>query len=261
MPSGGSRCREHAVPRRGWAHERATDPANSKGDFSVPAAPDTDAEGRYADVVARRDAIRTAWEAEGSPLLTAGSTGQLVEHPFVKMLLLHGLLSIAARTRAKAPRRPGALGRHEAVDRRVAGGEAPSGDLVARPDAGKWKPTAVSTTVGPSCDRPATPDLRRSVRPPARVRQEAGRRRGDSCGHYPSSPPWERYHARPLGMGFGRRRYFLVPRPRGLMAPRWRCYAAGSEIEHFAKFCRGHLIQSEDRWEGNRSSSSRGSGG
>jgi hypothetical protein len=149
MPSGGSRCREHAVPRRGWAHERATDPANSKGDFSVPAAPDTDAEGRYADVVARRDAIRTAWEAEGSPLLTAGSTGQLVEHPFVKMLLLHGLLSIAARTRAKAPRRPGALGRHEAVDRRVAGGEAPSGDLVARPDAGKWKPTAVSTTVGP----------------------------------------------------------------------------------------------------------------
>jgi hypothetical protein len=45
------------------------------------------------------------------------------------------------------------------------------------------------------------------------------------------------------------------------MAPRWRCYAAGSEIEHFAKFCRGHLIQSEDRWEGNRSSSSRGSGG
>jgi phage terminase large subunit-like protein len=31
---------------------------------------------------------------------------------------------------------------------------------------------------------------------------------------------------------------------------RWRSYAAGSELDHFAKFCRGHLIQSEDRWEG-----------
>ena len=34
------------------------------------------------------------------------------------------------------------------------------------------------------------------------------------------------------------------------MAPRWRSYAAGSEVDHFAKFCREHLIQSEDRWEG-----------
>ena len=30
----------------------------------------------------------------------------------------------------------------------------------------------------------------------------------------------------------------------------WRTYAAGSEVDHFAKFCREHLIQSEDRWEG-----------
>ena len=30
----------------------------------------------------------------------------------------------------------------------------------------------------------------------------------------------------------------------------WRAYAAGSEVDHFAKFCREHLIQSEDRWEG-----------
>jgi hypothetical protein len=58
----------------------------------VTATLDTDAEGRYADAVARRDAIRTAWEAEGSPLLTTGSTGQLVEHPFVKMLRLHDVL-------------------------------------------------------------------------------------------------------------------------------------------------------------------------
>jgi phage terminase large subunit-like protein len=30
----------------------------------------------------------------------------------------------------------------------------------------------------------------------------------------------------------------------------WRQYAAGSELDHFATFCREHLIQSEDRWEG-----------
>jgi hypothetical protein len=30
----------------------------------------------------------------------------------------------------------------------------------------------------------------------------------------------------------------------------WHSYAAGSEIAHFATFCREHLIQSEDRWEG-----------
>jgi hypothetical protein len=34
------------------------------------------------------------------------------------------------------------------------------------------------------------------------------------------------------------------------MAPSWRSYAAGSEVDHFATFCREHLIQSEDRWEG-----------
>src|SRR5436190_6227482 len=33
-------------------------------------------------------------------------------------------------------------------------------------------------------------------------------------------------------------------------AEAWRSYAAGSEVDHFAKFCREHLIQSEDRWEG-----------
>jgi hypothetical protein len=30
----------------------------------------------------------------------------------------------------------------------------------------------------------------------------------------------------------------------------WRSYAADSEVLHFSKFCREHLIQSEDRWEG-----------
>lgn len=30
----------------------------------------------------------------------------------------------------------------------------------------------------------------------------------------------------------------------------WRKYAHGSEVGHFAEFCRDHLVQSEDRWEG-----------
>jgi phage terminase large subunit-like protein len=30
----------------------------------------------------------------------------------------------------------------------------------------------------------------------------------------------------------------------------WRSYAAGSEVDHFAKFCKEHLVQSEGRWEG-----------
>jgi hypothetical protein len=53
----------------------------------------TEAENRYTEAVARRDAIQAAWEAEGAPLLTSGSTGQLVEHPLVKMLREHDLLA------------------------------------------------------------------------------------------------------------------------------------------------------------------------
>ena len=39
---------------------------------------------------------------------------------------------------------------------------------------------------------------------------------------------------------------------RRLMAgtKQWSSYAADSEVEHFARFCREHLVQSEDRWEG-----------
>ncbi len=51
-----------------------------------------EAEQRYLEAVARRDAIRDAWEADGSPLLATGSTGQLVEHPYLKMLRDHDLL-------------------------------------------------------------------------------------------------------------------------------------------------------------------------
>lgn len=51
-----------------------------------------DALGRYREAVARRDAIKVEWEARESPLLAAGSTGQLVEHPLVKMLREHDIL-------------------------------------------------------------------------------------------------------------------------------------------------------------------------
>ena len=51
-----------------------------------------DAQRRYLEAVTRRDAIRDTWQAEGSPLLATGSTGQLVEHPLVKMLREHDLL-------------------------------------------------------------------------------------------------------------------------------------------------------------------------
>ena len=70
------------------------------GDFS-------DAERLYAEAVARRDAIRDTWSAEGEPLLATGSTGQLVEHPYVKMLREHDLLvdrlAAAVRKRHRGP--------------------------------------------------------------------------------------------------------------------------------------------------------------
>ena len=52
----------------------------------------TEAENRYQETVERRNSIRDAWEAEGAPLLTTGSTGQLVEHPYVRMFREHDLL-------------------------------------------------------------------------------------------------------------------------------------------------------------------------
>jgi hypothetical protein len=66
-----------------------------------------EAEGRYQDAVARREAIAEAWRAEGEPLLATGSTGQLVEHPLVKMLREHDVLvdrlAAAARRRHRGP--------------------------------------------------------------------------------------------------------------------------------------------------------------
>jgi hypothetical protein len=91
------------------------------------------------EAVARRDAIRDAWEAEGSPLLATGSTGQLVEHPYVKMLRDHDLLvdRLAAAVR-KRHRGFGAVGGAEAV----AGGEAASGQVTA--PAGRLSRTPVA---------------------------------------------------------------------------------------------------------------------
>lgn len=66
-----------------------------------------EAESRYLEAVARRDAIRDAWEADGSPLLSSGSTGQLVEHPLVKMLRDHDVLvdrlAVPLRKRHRGP--------------------------------------------------------------------------------------------------------------------------------------------------------------
>ena len=75
--------------------------------FAVTADLDMDAEARYADAVARRDAIRTAGKPRASPLPTSGSTGQLVEHPFVKMLRPHDVLvdrlAVTVRKRHRGP--------------------------------------------------------------------------------------------------------------------------------------------------------------
>jgi len=72
-----------------------------------------DAEGRYLDAVARRAAIQGEWVESGSPLLSAGSTGQLVEHPLVKMLRDHDVLvdrlAATARVRHRGPAPSGVL--------------------------------------------------------------------------------------------------------------------------------------------------------
>jgi len=53
---------------------------------------EADAITRYEEASARRAAIKELWDLEGSPLLSTGSQGQIVEHPLVKMLREHDLL-------------------------------------------------------------------------------------------------------------------------------------------------------------------------
>jgi hypothetical protein len=82
-----------------------------------------EAEARYREASARRDAIRDQWEAEGSPLLATGSTGQLVEHPLVKMLREHDVLvdrlMQATRKRNRGPEPSGVLKPSPAAARRL----------------------------------------------------------------------------------------------------------------------------------------------
>jgi hypothetical protein len=60
--------------------------------FSVTAALDTDAEGRYADAVARRDAIRTHGKLRAHPYSRPARRANSSSAPFVKMLRLHDAL-------------------------------------------------------------------------------------------------------------------------------------------------------------------------
>jgi hypothetical protein len=88
-------------------------------------------------------------------------------------------------------------------------------DQFTRPDAGNgnrrpfpepWPPLVTGHP------RPASEGVC-ACRPELDKRPDAGG--GIVAASTPSSLPWERYHARPLGTGFGRRCCFLVPRPRG----------------------------------------------
>jgi hypothetical protein len=51
-----------------------------------------DAERLYREALERREAIHAEWVRCGRRLLSEGSTGQLVEHPLVKMLREHDML-------------------------------------------------------------------------------------------------------------------------------------------------------------------------
>ncbi len=53
-----------------------------------------DAEDRYRETVARRQMIEAMWNESGKPLLSSGSTGQLMEHPLVKMMREHDSLLV-----------------------------------------------------------------------------------------------------------------------------------------------------------------------
>lgn len=53
---------------------------------------DQEALERYEDALARSAAIKELWELEGSPLLSTGSKGQIIEHPLLKMMREHDLL-------------------------------------------------------------------------------------------------------------------------------------------------------------------------
>ena len=100
---------------RGWHRDRellSTDPATSGREsfaplISVSAVSFAEAEHRYREAVARRDAFRDAWISLEEPLLATRSTGQLVEHPLLTMLRDHDILvdrlAVAVRQRNRGP--------------------------------------------------------------------------------------------------------------------------------------------------------------
>jgi hypothetical protein len=60
-----------------------------------------DAEASYVAAMQRRAEVEAAWKAEGSPLLAEGSQGQMVEHPYLKMLRAQDLLLDTLRSRLR----------------------------------------------------------------------------------------------------------------------------------------------------------------
>jgi hypothetical protein len=76
--------------------------------------PEYDPERLHDEAVMRRNAINEQWVGLGCPLLTSGSTGQLVEHPLVKMLREHDVLvqrlGEAVKKRHRGPQPAAVLG-------------------------------------------------------------------------------------------------------------------------------------------------------
>jgi hypothetical protein len=69
----------------------------------------SDAVRRYEDAQSRRDMIYEQWIGDGAPLLAMGSTGQLVEHPLVRMIRDHDalLVKLEVAVRQKRTSEPG----------------------------------------------------------------------------------------------------------------------------------------------------------
>ena len=172
-----------------------------------------EAESRYSDAVGRRDAIAAAWVKSGSPLLSEGSTGQTVEHPLVKMLRDHDVLVDRLSQSARV--------RHA--------GPAPSaviGSSIGASPAARLRPVS-------QCDYGC---LDHVVRGQDRW---TGATRSGARPYFPRGRLPAAFPSRVC---------------RVLFRLWWRTVmneaATNSEIDHFAEFCREHLVQSEDRWEG-----------
>ncbi len=65
-----------------------------------------EAERRYRLACERLEAVRAAWEADGSPMMCPGSHGGLIAHPLLRELRAHELLVDKLESRVR-PRRAG----------------------------------------------------------------------------------------------------------------------------------------------------------